>query len=78
MADRTDLWWGRSWNPVTGWLPDFPCWANCWARSCAGLAAPTRDRQLLFAERLLWKYEPRTITFEPLYETKEMGDGKGS
>jgi len=71
-------WWTETWNPVTGCLPEFPCWDNCWARRMAiRLAAnpevKLRDRYVGFRptfwperlhEPLRWRKKRRVFVVD--------------
>jgi protein gp37 len=54
----------KSWNPIDGCLPDFPCWDRCWARRMNqrfgdGKFEPTFHPKRLF-EPLKWK-KPQVV-----------------
>jgi len=44
--------WTKSYNPITGCLPDFPCWDRCWARNMANRFGDPEFKPTFHPERL--------------------------
>jgi protein gp37 len=65
----------ESWNPVTGCVPDFPCWQRCWARAMVerfGKQWGCKDFSPMFHEN--WLEKPLKEKKPCVFFTCGMGD----